>query len=110
MAYAHLGTNFTFRLAKPKGVITSGIYGYVQHPSYTGLGLLSLAITFLFMRADGIGACFLPSWIIDTGGMNVMAWLAANLGVFFGLFLRVKDEEEMMMEIFKFVISFFNDK
>jgi protein-S-isoprenylcysteine O-methyltransferase Ste14 len=30
-----LGQNFTFRLAKPKTFITSGMYRYVQHPSYT---------------------------------------------------------------------------
>jgi len=100
LAYAHLGTNFTFRLARPKGIITSGIYGYVQHPSYTGLGLLIVAMCFLFGRVDGLGACFLPSWVINTTGANVTALLVGNLGVFFGLLLRVGDEEEMMQKEF----------
>ncbi|KAM3547281.1 hypothetical protein ARSEF4850_010117, partial [Beauveria asiatica] len=32
-----LGRNFTFGLAKPSGLVTDGIYKYIQHPSYTGI-------------------------------------------------------------------------
>lgn len=37
-----LGQNFTFRLAKPKTLITSGLYEYAQHPSYTGKASIKL--------------------------------------------------------------------
>ncbi|TVY58937.1 hypothetical protein LCER1_G000791, partial [Lachnellula cervina] len=37
LSYTHLGPNFTYRIAPPKKLITTGIYYYVQHPSYTAV-------------------------------------------------------------------------
>jgi hypothetical protein len=35
-AYSALGRNFTFKLAEPDRLITTGLYRYVRHPSYVG--------------------------------------------------------------------------
>ena len=70
MAYRDLGRNFTFGLAKPHGLVTSGIYKYMQHPSYTGLVLIGVAYYLVFFRFDGAVACF-----------RVVAILAARAGL-----------------------------
>ncbi|KAJ5720354.1 uncharacterized protein N7483_008288 [Penicillium malachiteum] len=40
LAYGGLGRSFTFHLAPPDHLITSGIYKWIQHASYTGLFLI----------------------------------------------------------------------
>ncbi|OGE47417.1 hypothetical protein PENARI_c045G01723 [Penicillium arizonense] len=34
-AYGGLGKYFTFQLAAPDDLVTTGMYGWIQHPSYT---------------------------------------------------------------------------
>jgi protein-S-isoprenylcysteine O-methyltransferase Ste14 len=63
VSYASLGKNFTFALAEPDRLKTTGIYRYVQHPSYTGLVILILANILLLGRTDGVLSCWIsPSW------------------------------------------------
>ncbi|KAJ8104669.1 hypothetical protein ONZ43_g7742 [Nemania bipapillata] len=57
-SYATLGKNFTFALAEPDRLTTSGIYRYVQHPSYTGLVTLILCNVSLVGRIDGALSCW----------------------------------------------------
>lgn len=101
MAYSHLGQNFTFGLAKPRGLVTSGIYKYVQHPSYTGLALLAMGYYLVFFRFDGAAACFVSPryWPLVQGWSAVVyavtgLWLTVQLGV------RVVQEEAMLKELF----------
>ncbi|KAJ4151607.1 hypothetical protein LMH87_012297 [Akanthomyces muscarius] len=101
MAYSHLGRNFTFGLAKPHGLVTSGIYKYMQHPSYTGLALIGAAYYLVFFRFDGAVACFVSSryWPLVQGWSAVVyavtgLWLTILLGV------RVVQEETMLKELF----------
>ncbi|OBT63694.1 hypothetical protein VE03_06156 [Pseudogymnoascus sp. 23342-1-I1] len=100
-AFKELGEDFTFHLAKPKRLNTSGLYSIVQHPSYTGIILSNAANTMLLYRLDGILSCFLPGWIAR------QAWWA-NWGVFlavavisaYGATIRVKKEEEILQKEF----------
>lgn len=100
-AFTNLGKNFTFGLAKPSRLVTTGVYGYVQHPSYTGMALVAVPSFLTFMRLDGALACFIPPrhW------PAVQAWTSA---VYAGAVLlmvhqtttRVRQEEAMLKEVF----------
>ena len=97
VSYASLGKSFTFALAAPDRLNTSGIYRYVQHPSYTGLAVLVLSNLALLCRFDGALSCwFPPRWYPLASALE---WPAA--AVYVGLFLygmgtRVKQEEGML--------------
>ncbi len=100
-AFSGLGENFTFGLAKPRGLVTTGIYAHVQHPSYTGMGLVAVATFAVFLRLDGAVACFVPAarWPL------VQAWSAtvyAGAGVLLvqQMAVRVRQEEAMLRELF----------
>jgi protein-S-isoprenylcysteine O-methyltransferase Ste14 len=99
-AYARLGRDFTFVLAKPDTLITTGIYHYVQHPSYTGLIVLNCAWYWIFMRLDGAAACVLPSWIVGSKVLTLAPAIVMTLVTVFGIRVRVKDEEEMLHKAF----------
>ncbi|KAE8450567.1 hypothetical protein EG329_006298 [Mollisiaceae sp. DMI_Dod_QoI] len=101
LAYAQLGKNFTFRLDKPKNLVTSGMYAYVQHPSYTTLFLVYVANVFFWMRLDGISACFLPSFLVKIKGSSEIAGLVLSIFMTLGLWVRVKDEEAMLKHEFR---------
>jgi protein-S-isoprenylcysteine O-methyltransferase Ste14 len=100
-AYAELGTNFTYRLAKPDQLVTSGLYAYVRHPSYTGLLAVLLAMCSLFLRQRGLLSCWTP--LVDQrlaedywlGYATVI--IGFSLPVWLFMVKRVK-EEELMME------------
>lgn len=97
ISYASLGPDFTFALARPRGLKTTGIYGYVQHPSYTGLCCLLLGIISYLGRLDGVLACWLPA-----GALRALAawkWFVAPClaAPFFAVLVtRVREEEEML--------------
>ena len=103
-AYAQLGTNFTYRLAKPDQLVTSGLYKYVRHPSYTGLILVLLAAYSLFFRQRGLASCWTASmapklveedwigYVVPVVGFNLPVWLF--------MVKRVKEEEKMMEKEF----------
>ncbi|KXL49475.1 hypothetical protein M433DRAFT_147419 [Acidomyces richmondensis BFW] len=54
ISYAFLGKIFTFALAEPDHLATTGIYQYVQHPSYTGLIIFIICNALLLGRPDGV--------------------------------------------------------
>jgi protein-S-isoprenylcysteine O-methyltransferase Ste14 len=99
-AFRTLGQNFTFRLAKPQTLITSGMYKYVQHPSYTGAALIMIGNFALLLSPSGVMGCWLPAWLVEAtrfwraignmlvGGIHVFIWK------------RLCDEEAMMKEAF----------
>ncbi|PQE24857.1 isoprenylcysteine carboxyl methyltransferase protein [Rutstroemia sp. NJR-2017a BVV2] len=97
IAYASLGKNFTFALSKPDGLTTSGVYGWVQHPSYTGMAALVMGNVALLARTDGVLASLVPrAWAgVFEGVVKGLAPLA--MGIFgWGLWTRVRQEEEML--------------
>ncbi|KAM5353440.1 hypothetical protein ACJ41O_000090 [Fusarium nematophilum] len=97
VSYASLGKNFTFALATPDRLTTTGIYRYVQHPSYTGLVVLGISNMALLCRTDGVLSCWIPpSWYHMA---PLMGWTSASIGVgifLFGIWTRVRQEERMM--------------
>lgn len=100
-AFGGLGRHFTFHLAAPDELVTTGIYRWVQHPSYLGQALISVACTVLFVRWDGAPACWIAGSTL-TRWDGVGFWVAAAF-MGFGLWVlvtRVRDEEEMLRQTF----------
>lgn len=106
LAFRQLGQNFTFRLAKPQELITTGLYAYVQHPSYTTSWLVSVCNMALLLRLDGVVGCVLPSravrWLMGSGGIGIWPALLVLIGYLGlkGIGIRVKDEEAMLKREF----------
>ncbi|KAI9859082.1 MAG: hypothetical protein M1824_003922 [Vezdaea acicularis] len=101
-AYKTLGRSFTFELNPPKGgLVTTGVYSYVQHPSYTGLILLLVAFHGLFLRLDGgIISCWLPHTLVGNWYVRCASYIAGLVWTAIFLALRIPDEEAMMRNLF----------
>lgn len=99
-AYSELGTNFTFRVAAPDKLVTSGVYTYIRHPSYTGLLIVLLAYYSLLIRPHGVLSCWAGVLGEEMVGEGHYAYVLPVVGfsVFISMFIvwRVKEEEEMM--------------
>ncbi|PBP16127.1 isoprenylcysteine carboxyl methyltransferase [Diplocarpon rosae] len=99
LAFAQLGKNFTFKLAKPQQLVTGGLYAYVQHPSYTTLAIVALSNWRMFERADGVIGCWMSAELVQS-----VWWDVAGCGLvavaFWILSLRVMDEEKMLKSTF----------
>ncbi|KAI1161489.1 hypothetical protein F5B18DRAFT_628278 [Nemania serpens] len=96
-SYATLGKNFTFALAEPNRLTTTGIYRYVQHPSYTGLVALIICNVGFVGRIDGALSCWLPPRLFPY--FRTMGWVLAPAGVLalmFVVWTRVREEERML--------------
>ncbi|KAJ5653838.1 hypothetical protein N7490_000841 [Penicillium lividum] len=101
MAYSGLGQFFSFHLTPPERLVTSGIYRWVQHPSYSGILFLIAGSFFLFVRWDAAFACWIPKEILmRLDGWGVPAATAAMGLEIFMFALRMRDEEEMLRRKF----------
>ncbi|KAG0647001.1 Prenylated carboxyl methyltransferase [Hyphodiscus hymeniophilus] len=104
LAYAQLGRDFTFQLARPRGLVKTGLYAYVRHPSYPALFGAHLVAAGLFMRWGGAVGCFGPGWLVRSTvfGVGTDVWALSVMGVMmFGLFgVRVMEEEDMLRSEF----------
>ncbi|KAK0739082.1 hypothetical protein B0T21DRAFT_382209 [Apiosordaria backusii] len=100
-SYASLGKNFTFALAEPDGLKTTGLYRYVQHPSYTGVVILIICNVALMARVDGVMSCWVPDrWYTH---LRELGWSLAPVGVsmvMLGVWTRVMQEEKMLRDRF----------
>lgn len=101
-AYRFLGKNFTFKLKEPSGLITTGLYRYVQHPSYTGLAALFIGNIILIGQPDGVLSLVFPNewygpkfWL----GWRTMEALALLVHVLL-IWIRVTQEENMLKNEF----------
>jgi protein-S-isoprenylcysteine O-methyltransferase Ste14 len=103
-AYAELGTNFTYRLAEPDQLVTSGLYAYVRHPSYTGLLAVLLAMYSLFFQQRGLPSCWAPlvdkRLVEDDRIGYAIVIVGFSLPVWLFMVKRVKEEERMMKKEF----------
>ncbi|KAJ5757319.1 Phospholipid methyltransferase [Penicillium nucicola] len=100
-AYGGLGKNFTFQLAAPDDLVTTGVYGWIQHPSYTGTAMIAIGCVSLFLRWDATPACWIPASVLSQWhgwGFTSIAGLVA-FG-FWALIMRVRDEEDMLRQKF----------
>jgi protein-S-isoprenylcysteine O-methyltransferase Ste14 len=96
-AYTRLGRNFTFQLAEPDKLITTGLYKYLQHPSYSGQFTVLGANLALFARWDGGIGCWISGHRMER--LEGWGWVIYSfLGVVavVALTLRVRDEEKML--------------
>ncbi|KAJ5931042.1 Phospholipid methyltransferase [Penicillium verhagenii] len=100
-AFGGLGRYFTFHLTVPGRLVTTGIYGWVQHPSYTGHLAVMAGCTLLFTRWDGALACWIEkSTLVALSGLGSIIW-ASFMGVsVWAILTRVKDEEDMLKQTF----------
>ncbi|KAK6196876.1 hypothetical protein LQW54_011079 [Pestalotiopsis sp. IQ-011] len=99
ISYASLGRNFTFALARPDRLTTTGIHAHLQHPSYTGVVVLVVCNLCLFARADGVACCWLPPAWHRALRPLVGSPPAVVLGLALLLFVvraRVRQEERML--------------
>ncbi|KAJ5180132.1 Phospholipid methyltransferase [Penicillium capsulatum] len=100
-AYGGLGEYFTFHLAAPGQLVTTGVYRWIQHPSYTGVFLLILGETRLFVRWDASPACFIAGSSLDAvRGLGLGVYVAGFMFGTWTLMVRVRDEEEMLRQHF----------
>lgn len=97
--YAALAKDFTFALTEPDRLVTTGIYGLVQHPSYTGLAALFFGNSLLYYRYDTpLVACLCPpGWMPYIKILAIaVVWPAFVCAGAFGISVRVRQEEKML--------------
>ncbi|KAJ6021200.1 Phospholipid methyltransferase [Penicillium herquei] len=101
MAYGGLGRSFTFHLALPDHLITSGIYKWIQHPSYTGLFFVLAGAHLFFGRWDGGPACWLPESVLSRlHGFGIHATISIVIIATLIITTRIRDEERMLKDKF----------
>ncbi|KAI9677688.1 MAG: hypothetical protein M1817_006643 [Caeruleum heppii] len=95
-SFHQLGRDFNFFLTPPSRLHTTGLYRYVRHPSYTALMVIVFAQWSLFLRPDGVVACWLPQRWLSVPGLH--GWHGAFWAVYMSLAMwgRVGDEERML--------------
>jgi len=100
-SYRALGEDFVYQLNKPKGLQTTGIYAWMQHPGYTTVIATWVANVSLLLRPDGVLGCFMPTAVARFGNVFALVhgacwliWLASVIPP------RVKDEEDMLRREF----------
>ncbi|KAJ3554312.1 hypothetical protein NPX13_g10646 [Xylaria arbuscula] len=97
LAYSGLGTNFTYGLAEPDQLKTTGVYRYIQHPSYTGALALAAGALGLWWRADGILSCFIPPRVFPVlKSLEPVMLGLALASIATAAWKRVRDEEAML--------------
>lgn len=95
--YASLGKNFTFTLTEPDRLVTTGIYHYVQHPSYTGLVTLLVCSMVLLGRNDGVLSCWIPPRLYQAARTAKLVMIPIWLSILMlGVRTRVSEEELML--------------
>ena len=103
-AYSELGTNFTFRVAAPDKLVTSGVYTHIRHPTYTGLLIVLIAYYLLLIQPRGVLSCWAGVVGEEMVGEGRYAYALPVVGfsVFISMFMvwRVKEEEAVMEKEF----------
>ncbi|KAF8860388.1 hypothetical protein BDZ45DRAFT_588470, partial [Acephala macrosclerotiorum] len=104
LSFNKLGPTSNFQLTTPKKLITTGLYSWLQHPSYTATFVIVLTNGALFQRPNGVAACWLQKSIRPTlengrliGGLTYL--LAAVVGCW-ALAKRVRNEEAVLKRTF----------
>jgi protein-S-isoprenylcysteine O-methyltransferase Ste14 len=103
LSFNQLGPTSNFQLTTPKKLVTTGIYSWLQHPSYTADFVIFLANGALFQRRDGVAACWLQKSIVDGEKFGIFFQIGYLLTVAVGcwaLAIRVRNEEGMLRRAF----------
>jgi protein-S-isoprenylcysteine O-methyltransferase Ste14 len=98
--YASLGKDFTFALRKPDRLKTTGIYQYVQHPSYTGILILMFSNAALLGRLDGAISCWIPPEYFNKLYLTLGLLVPSASLALYGVWKRVCEEEKMLKGAF----------
>lgn len=103
VCFRQLGPNFTFRLATPGKLITTGLYSWAQHPSYTTNIIVAVANFALIERHDGVAGCWLPESLVSSEKLGTVltvgSWTMVAIACY-ALFVRIRDEEAMLKRTF----------
>ncbi|KAE9365202.1 hypothetical protein N431DRAFT_420123 [Stipitochalara longipes BDJ] len=99
LAFRQLGPNFTFQLREPGKLVTTGLYRYVQHPSYTAVIIVMLSNLCLLARIDGSIGCWVGKEVVASGWWKVFAGVLVGVQVV-SMGVRVWDEERMLRGTF----------
>jgi protein-S-isoprenylcysteine O-methyltransferase Ste14 len=101
LTYRELGPSFTFELAPPSKLVTTGIYAYAQHPSYVPAALVTLASAALNHNFDGWMACYLPTRVVElTSSCRNPSMLVGALIWVVVIVVRIREEEAMLKKVF----------
>jgi protein-S-isoprenylcysteine O-methyltransferase Ste14 len=95
--YLTLGPFFTFQLSirKHHKLITSGLYGFVRHPGYTGAFLVIAGSNLCFF---GRGS-WLKEYTMYGHKFEILMWIYVVIAVGSGI-ARIKKEDDMMRKAF----------
>ncbi|KAL3479377.1 hypothetical protein BJX99DRAFT_255635 [Aspergillus californicus] len=101
-AYGGLGRNFTFQLSTPDRLVTTGVYRYLQHPSYTGLLLVEVSHIGLVVNClDTPAACWIPNMLLGLLRDWQVPMLVSGAAIGCAILgVRMRDEERMLREKF----------
>jgi protein-S-isoprenylcysteine O-methyltransferase Ste14 len=95
-AYRGLGPSFTFTITVPKkGLVTTGIYRYLQHPSYAAYLPAGFAMMMFLWRADGPAACWVEPGMVMRA-LHALLTMGYVGTLVYGFRLRVRDEEALL--------------
>jgi len=98
--YRALGSSFTFTLTTPKGgLVTSGVYRFVQHPSYTTYFTSLVGMLLFLWRVDGPAACWVEPGV-GLKGLNVVVVVGYVVLWMMTIGVRVRDEESFLKKEF----------
>ncbi|KAI9926591.1 hypothetical protein ASPWEDRAFT_45304 [Aspergillus wentii DTO 134E9] len=98
LAYHQLRENFTFKLSRPSQLVKSGIYAYVQHPSYIGFLAVICGYSALVLRVGGLLSCWTGH--IPVSGVVYGGWTLIVAPLLVCLPARILDEERMLRRCF----------
>jgi protein-S-isoprenylcysteine O-methyltransferase Ste14 len=100
MAYRQLGRDFTYELAPPRKLITTGLYRYIRHPSYSAKVMVAIPLGLFFLRDDAAAACWLPNVAVQYRLLSLGIWGLKTIIAIRMKESRVSEEEKMMEKEF----------
>jgi protein-S-isoprenylcysteine O-methyltransferase Ste14 len=101
-AFHQLQQSFTFAIAKPTELVRSGLYAYMQHPSYTGAILLVIGFCALVLRTGGVMTCCSTNPVLGLVGRSLgyVSNIYYTLLVILVIPRRIWQEEELLRKAF----------
>lgn len=64
-SFRTLGKDATFDLQEPESLVTTGVYSYIQHPSYTMHTVVTCGMAWWLNRWDGTHGAFFPPGVFQ---------------------------------------------
>jgi len=102
-SFIELGPSSNFQVEVPRQLVTTGLYSWAQHPSYTATFVIFLTNGAMILRRDGVAACWLQKSIVDGERLGMVlqtGYLFAAVVGGWMLATRVGDEEALLKTTF----------